>query len=174
MIEMMFAAAMTILILTWVGKWLRERQRLERRGSQSITEAIRADAEDVEIARRDGRAGRRREESPSPGDADAAQPALSRCSKSCAPPTRFALRRVLRSSQSIRGERRRKRNLGSSSSLETVFRRDRWLPFVCAVPVPRNVRSSALSSPRATTQPLSVRASLSLIAGNRFGSGGAP
>ena len=57
----------------------REGQRHVGRGSEPAAEAVRADAEDVETARRHGRAGRRRrQERASSGDGDAAQPTLSR------------------------------------------------------------------------------------------------
>ena len=55
----------------------REGQRHVGRGSESSAEAVRADAEDVEVARRDGRAGRRRQEGAPPGHADAAQPRIA-------------------------------------------------------------------------------------------------
>ena len=59
-----------------------EGQRDVGRRSESSAEAVRADAEDVETARRDGRAGGRRESGTPPRHADAAQPRLeSRCSR---------------------------------------------------------------------------------------------
>ena len=55
-------------------KRIAQGQRHVGRRSEPSAEAVRADAEDAEVARRDGRAGRRRQEEPPPGHADAAQP----------------------------------------------------------------------------------------------------
>ena len=82
----------------------REGQRHVGRRGESAAEAVRADAEDVEIARRDGRAGRRRQEGAPPGHGDAAQPRRSRPRCSSAEPrrTRACGSRSRRSEASVR------------------------------------------------------------------------
>ena len=60
----------------------REGQRHVGRRGEPAAEAVRADAENVEVARRHGRAGRRRQEGTPPRDGDAAQPGVeARCSR---------------------------------------------------------------------------------------------
>ena len=135
------------------------RKRIAKGSGTSVEEVNRLLKQFVQMqkmlksARRDGRAGRRRQEGAPPGHADAAQPRIIRGARTVTARGREPRRR--RDVRPVSCDRRSGPVFEVDSAAKQAFgfeprrpcRRDRWSPFVCVAPVPRSVRSSASSSP---------------------------